>query len=127
MGTDLNRPPRGAIVRDFLEGHGGDPTGMGRPGAVEADPARAPVVAVGVEALVAGGVVEAGISGGRLLERGAAEEGVRRPPPVPGVASSTSSLTSTITLRRLRSVRGDSVRRDEEEPPRVGINLPLSA
>ena len=60
----------------FLEGRGGDTTGMGRPGTVETDPASAPVVTMGVEALVAGGVVEAGIGGGRLPELGGAEEGV---------------------------------------------------
>ena len=85
-----------------------------------------PLLLGGVETLVVEGVVEAVIGGGRLWDRAAVEEGVRRPPLIPGAVSSSSSLTSTITLRRLRSTGGDTVRRDEEEPSRVGANLPFS-
>ena len=60
----------------FLEGHGGDTTGLGDPVAVETNPASAPLVTMGAEARVAGGMVEAGIGGGRLVELGGAEEGV---------------------------------------------------
>ena len=101
-------------MRAFLEGRDGDPTGTECPGAMEADPVSTPVVVGGVETLVVEGVLEAVVGGGRLWERAAAGEGVRRPPPVPGVVSSSSSLTSMITLRRLRSTGGDSVR---GEPP----------
>ena len=66
MGTNFNRTPKGTEVRAFLEGRKGDPAGTECLRAVEADPARTPVVVGGVEDMVVEGVREAVVGGGRL-------------------------------------------------------------